>query len=404
VLALRDVSLPFPCRPAPPPPRGLKSLMRRVTLARARGTMASALTDSARTRIRVHSSAGGTLSVDAKDSDREDQDRPWEILFDAARFADGAGKYERAERRYQEALAGAEQSGAGDEMVAEILGELFELRRERHAAGAREIGERRLAILERLRGADHEEVGTLLTSLGCVVAGQGETKQGRELFRRGRRILEAALGARHPDIGRVLLEMAIVLRDAGREEDAEPLYRRALDILETAFGPDHLEVAEALEGLALCCDALGESERAERFYRRALSAFEHTLGSNSAPAAEVAQYLAELFMDDGEFELAAPLLRRALATLEEMGGPNSVAVAVCLERLADLYRGLQQPVLAVFQLRRALAIYEDDPEAVDSLGPLYERLAVVLEEAGQPDEARTARARADKLRRAGESS
>jgi tetratricopeptide (TPR) repeat protein len=102
-------------------------------------------------------------------------------------------------------------------------------------------------------------------------------------------------------------------------------------------------------------------------------------------------------MDDGEFELAAPLLRRALATLEEVGGPNSLAVAVCLERLADLYRGLQQPVLAVFQLRRAVAIYEDNEEGASALGPLYERLAVLLEEAGQPDEARAARARASRL-------
>ena len=346
--------------------------------------------------VGVHSSAGGTLSVDATDSPREDQDRAWEVLFDAARYADGAGDDERAERRYQDALAAAEHAGAGQDAIAEILGGLFELRRGDDPAGALAVGEQRLALLEGLHGSEHEEVGALLTALGCVLTSQGETKRGREMFRRGRRILEKELGPRHPEVGRVLLDMALVLRDAGREEDAEPFFRRALDVLETTFGPDHLEVAEALEGLALCCDALGESDRAERFYRRALSAYEHTLGSNSPPAAEVAQYLAELFMDDAEFELAAPLLRRAFATLEEIGGPNSLAVAVCLERLADLYRGLQQPVLAVFQLRRALAIYEDDEADASALGPLYERLAVLLEEAGQPEEARVARARASR--------
>ena len=217
-----------------------------------------------------------------------ESDNRWRILFDAARFSEGAGEYERAELRFGEALAEAERAGAGDEARAEILGELFEMRRNTDPAGAWEIGEQRLALVERLRGADHEELGTLLTALGCVAATTGEIKRGRELFRRGRRILEEAVGVRHPDVGRALLGMAIVLRDAGREEDAEPFYRRALDILETAFGPDHLEVAEALEGVALCCDALGEPDKAERFYRRALSAYEHTLGANSPPVAEVA--------------------------------------------------------------------------------------------------------------------
>src|SRR5262245_25783022 len=355
----------------------------------------------------VHSSAGGMCHVDAKDSPRSrdgdkdspapDRDRPWDVLFDAARFADDAGDHARAESRYRAALDAADSGGAPEDAVAAILGGLFEMQRDATPSSALATGERRLAIVERLRGSEHEEVGGVLTALGCVVAGQGQAKRGRELFRRGRRILEKALGPRHPDIGRALLDMALVLRDAGREEDAEPFFRRALDILETAFGPDHLEVAEALEGLALCGDPLGEPERAERFYRRALSAYEHAVGSNSPPAAEVAQYLAELFMDDGEYELAGPLLRRALATMEEIGGPNSVAVAACLERLSELYRGLQQPVLAVFQLRRALAIYEDDEEGSTALGPLYERLALLLEEAGQPDEARAARARASRL-------
>src|SRR5262245_47697190 len=347
----------------------------------------------------VHSFAGGCATVDAKDpsTPAPDRDRPWDVLFDAARFADGAGDHDRAETRYQAALDAADSGGAPDEAIAEILGGLFELQRDDDPVSAVAAGERRLSIVERLRGPEHEDVGAALTALGCVVAGQGQAKRGRELFRRGRRILEKALGPRHPDIGRALLDMALVLRDAGREEDAEPFFRRALDILETAYGPDHLEVAEALEGLALCCDSLGEPERAERFYRRALSAYEHAVGSNSPPAAEVAQYLAELFIDDGEYELAGPLLRRALATMEEIGGPNSVAVAACLERLSELYRGLQQPVLAVFQLRRALAIYEDDEEGSTALGPLYERLALLLEEAGQPDEARAARARASRL-------
>ena len=166
--------------------------------------------------------------MEAKEVPGENHDRAWEVLLDAARYADSSGEYARAENRYEAALASAESGGAADAAIAEILGGLFELRRDDDPAGALGVGERRLALLQELHGPEHEEVGSLLAALGCVVTSQGETKRGRDLFRRGRRILEKELGPRHPDVGRALLDMALVLRDAGREEDADPFFRRAL--------------------------------------------------------------------------------------------------------------------------------------------------------------------------------
>jgi hypothetical protein len=63
-------------------------------------------------------------------------------------------------------------------------------------------------------------------------------------------IIERLLGKEHPDVGTTLKNLAELYRDEGRGDEAEPLYQRAVAILEKALGASHPEVVETRTGYA----------------------------------------------------------------------------------------------------------------------------------------------------------
>lgn len=159
--------------------------------------------------------------------------------FSAGSRALGQGRYAEAERLLVEAVAEAERSGPDEGRLAEALVALAGAVCKRgRPAEAVPLLERALAIEEKLRGAEHPEVGRTLNDLAGMWLSRGEPGKAEPLLRRAVAILEETLGGEHPDVAGGLNNLAGLYLTRGRYAEAEPLLRRTLAIRQKAQGAE----------------------------------------------------------------------------------------------------------------------------------------------------------------------
>lgn len=101
-----------------------------------------------------------------------------------------------------------------------------------HYSEAEDIVERRIAIYEKLLGADRTEVAASLYDLARTLEEQGQKVQAESLFERSLAIVEQALGPDHPKFAESLYSLAFLYWRQGQYAQAEPMLERALTIYE----------------------------------------------------------------------------------------------------------------------------------------------------------------------------
>ena len=226
-----------------------------------------------------------------------------------------------------------------------------------------------LAILEKLRGPDHNDVGTVLNNLGYLYDEQGNYTEAEPLYQRALTIWEKALGPDHPDVATSLNNIAQLCSNQGKYTEAEPLHQRALTIRERALGPDHSDVATSLNNLASLYHNQGKYNEAEPLYLCALTIFEKALGPNHPDVAQSLNNLASLYSDQGKNTEAELLYQRALTIKERALGPDHPDVALSLNNIGLLYSNQGNYTEAEPLHRRALTIREK------ALGPNHPDVA-----------------------------
>ena len=364
-------------------------------------------------------------------------------LINLAEMYEGAARFAEAEPLLRRALAIREHSaGPQSALVAYVLDDLgTDLRGTERYAEAEPLYRRALAIHEQLFGADKPIVAGDLQLLSMLLYTTGRYGEAEPLMRQSLQIDEQVLGPDTPAVASQLNDLAWLLRYTGRLSEAETLSQRALAIDEKALGPEHPQVATDLVTLAGLMLITHRYSEAETMDKRALAIREKAFGLVNGVVATTLNNLSNVYKATNRVAEAEPLLRRALAIDEQIYGEDSSSTARNLQNLGgvlirsgrrdeglallqrafriarsngvapqvwdsptalmDFYSagGPGQAPLAIYygkvavntlqQLRGNLGGASSDTQTsfVDSVAPIYRRLADKLVQAGRLGEA-----------------
>jgi CHAT domain-containing protein/Tfp pilus assembly protein PilF len=298
-------------------------------------------------------------------------------LYDAQKLHQESIKLLRA-RKYDEAIRSSEQAlavrekvlGADHHEVASVIklqGNAFLYKVD--YAKAETLYKRALTIWEKALGPEHPQVASILNNLAVLYWKKGDYAKPEALHRRALAIRERELGAEHPDVAYTLDNLAILYKDKGDYANAEPLYERALAILEKVLGPEHPGIAATVDNLAVLNSVKGNYARAELLHRRALAILEKALGPEHPEIADYLMNLAILYLDKGDYARAESLHQRVLSIEEKDLGPEHPVVATSLYNLACVHYAMGDYTSAERLHVRALTIREK------ALGPQHPRVA-----------------------------
>ncbi len=155
----------------------------------------------------------------------------FERAFVQARDAYAGGRYEDADRLFQQALRIAEEPrppGAGSGDLLARLGDFF------HSVGnyrqAEELIQRSLAIRERSLPPESTEVLASLNELALLHYAQGKYAEAETLYLRLLPVLENHRGPEDREVAICLDNYAAVLRKLKRDDEAAKAFARAREI------------------------------------------------------------------------------------------------------------------------------------------------------------------------------
>jgi tetratricopeptide (TPR) repeat protein len=272
----------------------------------------------------------------------------------------GRAEFAGAKAALQRALTVVEKMlGADHPNVATLVSNLGSvLQALGDLAGARTHYERALAMDEAAFGPHHPEVANDVNNLAGVMYALGDLAGARTHYERALAIGQATLGPHHPDVAVRVNNLGLVLRALGDLAGAQAAYQRALAIDQAAYGPYHPQVATDLNNLGKVLHDLGDLARARAAYERALAIREQELGANHPDTATALNDLGTLLQRQGDYAQARIYLERALAVYERVFGEQHPWVAAAVNNLGSVLQALGDLAAARAAYQRALAIDE----------------------------------------------
>ncbi|ARI83820.1 tetratricopeptide repeat protein [Microcystis aeruginosa] len=306
-----------------------------------------------------------------------DNDNLMWAFLGVARFYEGQGQYNSAERYFDNCLE-AVQSRLGDNHphVATSLNNLAGLYRfQGRYTEAEPLYLQVLDLDKRLLGDNHPDVATSLNNLAELYRSQGRYTEAEPLYLEALDLRKRLLGDNHPDVANSLNNLAALYQCQGRYTEAEPLYLEALDLRKRLLRDNHPSVATSLNNLAELYRSQGRYTEAEPLYLEALDLDKRLLGDNHPSVATSLNNLAELYRSQGRYTEAEPLYLEALDLDKRLLGDNHPSVAQSLNNLAELYRSQgryteAEPLhLQALDLRKRL-LGDNHPDVAQSLNNL----------------------------------
>ncbi|MEM0978685.1 MAG: tetratricopeptide repeat protein [Cyanobacteria bacterium P01_H01_bin.58] len=295
-------------------------------------------------------------------------------LIEEARQFYQAGRYDKAEIRFRQALTIRRQQLGNDH--PDVAQSLFTLAVVSWIQGdyseAESLTLEALAIRRQQLGNNHLDVATHLHFLADVYQAQLRYDEAEILYEESLRVRRLQLDDGHLTIASSLDALAELYRTQGRYKESEPLYQEALRIRRQQLGNDHLTVAISLNNLAVFYNLQGRYGEAEYLHQEALRIRRQQLGNDHFVVAASFNNLGDLYRTQGRYDEAEPLLQRALMIRRQTFGNNHPDVALSFQNLALLYadQGRYDEAEPLYQ--SSLAIYRQQ------LGSNHSRLAASL--------------------------
>jgi len=155
----------------------------------------------------------------------------WEELSTDAMDYHQKGDLGKAEELFTAAVEASEQYGEDDPRLANCLDNLAWIFQARNKlAEAEPVLKRSLAIMERSKGADHEDNAWILATLGSVCSTLSKFDESENYYRKALSISETAFGPDNMNVAIGLEKCAEVLRKTNRDSEAEEMETRAKEI------------------------------------------------------------------------------------------------------------------------------------------------------------------------------
>ena len=205
----------------------------------------------------------------------------------------------------------------------------------------KQLLERRLDILRKELGDDHEAVGDALISLAkhYQYYEPRDKQKAEELYLQGIKVLETRFGHDDVRVAKALLSLAGLYDEPGKLEPdkLEPLYLRALAIKEKHLGRNHSGVLKVMDRLGRLYRSTGRHEQAELVGRERLQRTEAAFGTEHPEMIDALSALAGILHDRDKYIEAEILYLRALESQDANPAIRSWLYHNLLSELSDVY-------------------------------------------------------------------
>lgn len=257
------------------------------------------------------------------------------------------GDLEGVEALIRETIQAEEHVQRPDALVvARRLHRLAGLRRQAgHVSDAILPLEQTLAIVERLRGAEHSETGDLLTELGDAYRFLGRHDVAQKHLLRAMRVHERANGIGSAEAQHDLNLLTGSYESCGALDRAAAEQERVLGLKQRAVGADLDQLAEAQSGLAQLHMRWGNYSRSRELWMEAIGTFKRRRGARLAVAYEA---LAALEEKGGRLHDVLAQLSHACQVWESLQPTHNQELVRNLEYQEQILNRMQRGADAAF--------------------------------------------------------
>lgn len=259
-----------------------------------------------------------------------------------------------------------------------------------------------IAIVRQNAGPDHPWLAAALLNRGSALKAEQDYERAYQSYEQALRIYQGIFPADDRRVLRTRTGMAQALRNLGRLEEARAELEAIIPLLEhdpRDLANAHLSLAEVFEDLAREASAAGRDggpqwSLAEEHYLRTIELSEKTSSARFVPVGQ--QRLCALQLARGRADAGLPYCEAAWSARDAADSTDGFDAEQIVELLVAIFRQRGEPERAIERLRERIdelvAAAHDDRSA-----GLRLRLADLLWERGQPDEARAEASRARRL-------
>jgi Flp pilus assembly protein TadD len=226
------------------------------------------------------------------------------------------GNHARAEELFREALPIERELYPNDTQLARTLGGLASLHmREGRTEQAIPLAEEALALTIKTEGENSLDAALAYANVAEGHRVLNRPERALPLFRKSRATYERLLGAEHPRVSSVLTQEGLLLLSEGKLGMAEEALERSLAIVKRSCPNCAFEQAAAENNLALLRIRQGNLAEADRLLTNILALQERTPAMPKSELAVTLQSLAVVRQREKRFEDAERLKRRAALLL-----------------------------------------------------------------------------------------
>ena len=230
------------------------------------------------------------------------------------------GRYEEAEKMYQDSLKITEELG-NKSGIASALHELGMIhQRQSGYEEAMKMYQDSLKITEEL--GDKSGIASTLAQIGILHQDQGRYEEAIEQYQQVKHLSEE-LGDKSI-IAKILRQLGILYQDQGRYEEAVKMHKESLKI-EEEMG-DKSGIASTLHNLGVIHQAQGEYEEAVKMYKESLKITEELVDKRRI--AITIYQLGMIHQDQGRYEEAMKMYKESLKIKEELGDKRGIAITL----------------------------------------------------------------------------
>jgi serine/threonine protein kinase len=295
---------------------------------------------------------------------------------------------------------------------------------------AEQLGRQTLATVRRVLGEQHRLALELEHDIALAVREQGRWSEAEVLFQRCLQMRTRVLGEEHPDTLETMSNLAFLLGERmGKWREAEPLARRCLEIRERLLGkndPATIAAADDLHGILLTEGKWKESElvlrdtlaravrilgpkhyrtlgiehdlaiilywldqpdEAETRFRECLKLWSAVFGPEYPEALVSQVFLAYVLLARNKLDDAERMFGETLPMVRRVYGREHALVPITLAGSGLVLQEQGRWAAAEEALRHALADLRRALPGHFLTNRTASRLAILLDETGQPDEA-----------------
>ncbi|SPF55140.1 exported hypothetical protein [Candidatus Sulfopaludibacter sp. SbA4] len=231
------------------------------------------------------------------------------------------GQMRDAENAYLRALAAWERADSSDpERSAALMGLATVYTQLQEFGKAERFGRAAIEIREKAWGPGHPDVGAAYQNMAAVYQSERRYPEALEIYRRALEIMSTA--GRPEDVATVRSNLGLLLAGMGRPEEAVAETRQAIDILETSGPRQQPRLAVGLTNLSAMYGLMGRWAEAEAPVERAREIVARVLGPGDLSLGPVLRTYADVLRHTGRKREARQMERQAEALRQEAAAQN----------------------------------------------------------------------------------